>query len=330
MLAWQPMPKPWFARLDWTFDLIPSLRGLNWSWGWFSESSSVQYQHMPSLGTSLARFLFAYLLIDVLKTIMIVDPYFWGFIDSGAPTYLPPSIAHPVLLSTYRALIAFAGIWTAIYFIFTLGPLFLVDILGPAFLGVRGERWMYPAGYGSVTAILDRGLAGFWGTWWHQMFRFVFVSARRWVSDRMGSEWGSPSSKAITIVTAFLLSGIVHAGGTYTLWRAPSPLGPFLFFALQPFGLLLELALQKWSLNKLIRPFSRLLRLIALLSWFRLTFPLLADGLAAGGMRLFEPLLVSLLRGVGLVDGESRWWCWRGPFFSWHIDNKWWRTGVVL
>jgi hypothetical protein len=339
ILVWEPMPTSFFRRLDWTLDLISSFRGLNWSWKFRDPSKASpqalvplqQQPHIRSLSSSLLHFFSAYILIDILKVVMMADPYFWGFIESPAPEYLPLWVSSVDVLRTYRALLSFAGIWTAIYLIFSLGTLVLRDTLGPTLLGVHGEHWMYPSGYGSVYAVLDRGLVGFWGSWWHQIFRFAFVSPGHWILRRLDLAQGSGTARWITFITAFILSGVVHASGTYTLWQTASPLGPLFFFLLQPVGLALQGLIERsGSVLRLPIPFSRLLRVTLLISWFWLTFPLLADGLAGGGMWLFEPLPVSILRGLGWSTIDWQWWCWHGPFARWHVDKRWWRTGFAL
>lgn len=45
-----------------------------------------------------------------------------------------------------------------------------------------GEIWRYPCLFGGfVGNVLDRGLAGFWGGWWHQSFRVGFTGPIRWL-----------------------------------------------------------------------------------------------------------------------------------------------------
>ncbi|KAH6634448.1 hypothetical protein B0J18DRAFT_20074 [Chaetomium sp. MPI-SDFR-AT-0129] len=44
------------------------------------------------------------------------------------------------------------------------------------------ELWQHPALFGGfVPTVLDRGLAGFWGGYWHQTFRVGFVAPARWL-----------------------------------------------------------------------------------------------------------------------------------------------------
>ena len=54
------------------------------------------------------------------------------------------------------------------------------QLLGPEILGPAGEAWMHPPIFGPFSAVLEDGLNGFWGQYWHQIFRITFTSAGRW------------------------------------------------------------------------------------------------------------------------------------------------------
>ena len=93
------------------------------------------------------------------------DTYFLGYINAAAPSYLPTAIRDShILTKSYRLLLSLSAVYTALWAIFKLGPVFFCGILGPKWIGVRGEPWMNPLDmYGSFGLVLDKGLAGWWG-----------------------------------------------------------------------------------------------------------------------------------------------------------------------
>lgn len=60
-----------------------------------------------------------------------------------------------------------------------LNTLIYTQLLGPGILGPAGEAWMHPPIFGPFSAVLEDGLSGFWGQYWHQIFRIAFTSAGR-------------------------------------------------------------------------------------------------------------------------------------------------------
>jgi len=68
-------------------------------------------------------------------------------------------------------------VWLGLQIALALGPLFFAGILGRNLICVRREPWFYPDHYGNYSIVFDRGLAGWWGGWWHQMFRPGFDAA---------------------------------------------------------------------------------------------------------------------------------------------------------
>ena len=185
---WQPHPKRFGHRLDWTLDLVTSFRGPGWNWRLPSlprlaknddgtpRSASSLLQ--PTIRAYIVRFLVFYMLIDALKIVMMHDPYFWGVVplNSPAPHQYPSILANSkVLTKSFRLMISTLGVCGALEFISTLNPLFFGGFLVSFFPNVSkaplNEPFLYPSLWGSVTDILDKGLPGFWGNWWHQMFR---------------------------------------------------------------------------------------------------------------------------------------------------------------
>lgn len=112
-------------------------------------------------------FLRGYLVIDIVKFCAVMDPHFWGIIDSPPPTFLPLFIQQSaILVKVYRQLVFLCAVKFSLEMIFAMGALFFVGLLGPERIGLLGEPWMYPTFWGSFSNVLDKGLAGFWGGWW--------------------------------------------------------------------------------------------------------------------------------------------------------------------
>jgi len=203
---WQSYPSAPFAeRLDWVADVFCNFRGLGWDWqtsgvppppdwakaqleGDLTAEEKAQAPTVSKTGIrrysdrtqlvrhSLQLLAVGYVVLDLAATLMHKDPYYWGYTESKAPSYLPSIIQNSsVLTQSYRLLLSLSGIYFALWTIFRLGPAFFCGILSPKWVGLRAEAWMNPADhFGSFSMVLDKGLAGWWGGWWHQTFRFAF------------------------------------------------------------------------------------------------------------------------------------------------------------
>lgn len=334
------MPDSLLERLDWVLDLISNFRGVNWSWrlnGATPNPSEVVAENLTLTATivrsALIDFCVFYLVIDGLKVIMITDQYFLGYTTYPQPHNLP-FFKFEIFWRTYHIIVSFAALYASIVIISSMGPLLCVGLLGPGLIGVRGERWMYPPCYGPFSAVLDKGLRGWWGQWWHQLFRFTFSSPGPWMAKKLRIT-RRDQAKALEIVLAFMSSGFLHVCGTYTLWADTRTLSPLWFFALQPIGMagqhyLIRALQYVYSFTRLPRSVRRAGNLMYTLAWLWITFPLLADELARGGLWLLEPLPISLLRGLGWSTEEKLWWCWHGMWFNWHTGQRWWQSGIAI
>lgn len=365
--AWQSYPlSPFVERLDWVADVFCNFRGMGWSWrisGLPQPPRWVQEELRENSGTEVSgaddhigydgtkryhtlrelmrakipAFLLWYVMLDVLKTIMVRDPYFWGVMDRPPPSWLPLIVQHSqILVKIYRLVVSLGMIYTALQEIFVLAPLFFAGILGTRTIGARGEPWMYPDCWGGFGNVLDKGLAGWWGGWWHQTFRFAFESPSNLVVQKFNLNKKSVPVKIFQLHVAFLLSGFLHACGSYTQPGKTYPLtGPFTFFALQPFGIMAQIstskALDRIGITartpKIVR---QAVNFVYVHVWFYHTAPLLVDDFARGGLWLFEPIPFSLLRGMGLGEKGSVWFCWRGAWAYWYSGQHWWQSGFAL
>ncbi|KAI9816154.1 MAG: hypothetical protein M1826_001880 [Phylliscum demangeonii] len=364
---WQAFPAEHFLeRLDWVVDLVTNLRGLGWkhqapallgpprhiqtqlgfakiappedvAFSVGSTGNRTYYEKGPLLRQKLATFAVSYVLVDLCKVLMMRDHYFWGLVDSPAPAYLPQLIRDsPSLVKSYRLILSLAGVDLSLELLFSLGPLFFVGILGSRFFQAQAEPWMYPDMFGSFGSVLEKGLAGWWGGWWHQIFRFAFAAPSSWMIKQLGIDKRSNTARTVRLVVAFTLSGCLHASGSYTQLLHTRPLaGPFCFFFVQSLGISLEMIVKSWlARSEVARRCPRLVRqainFVYVHVWFYYTAPLLTDDVARGGVWLFELIPISLLRGFGFGLKEEGWWCWHYPLLHWHRGTSWWNSGLSL
>ncbi|KAM0719421.1 hypothetical protein Q7P37_005326 [Cladosporium fusiforme] len=365
-LIWQSYPAgPLLERLDWVADIFCSFRGVGWNWqssaippppNWVEaqlKGEASEENHNEPLRTSktgirrfsdrrallkanLTHLALAYIVLDAIKTLGIHDRYMWyGDHSLAPPAFLPQILLNsPFLTKSYRLLVCLCAINIALWAIFKLGPVFFVGMLGPRLVGVRGEAWMNPADmFGDFAHVLDNGLAGWWGSWWHQTFRYAFQQPGDRLVELLGLPKRSVAGKLVATWMAFFLSGVLHATGSYTQLGDTRPLsGPMAFFMLQALGVTVQAALV--HLLEPSRVFPRSVRRAANFAivavWMYFTAPLLVDDFARGGIWLFEPVPISIFRGLGLGPKGEGWWCWYGGLMEWRSGKGWWDSGIAL
>lgn len=199
-----------------------------------------------------------YLVLDLCAVLMMRDPYFVLGPDRNhehdalAPL-LPPDAAdaHPatlLLITLRRTALSLVGVLSALHFVLNIGALLLCFLLQPV-LGFRADPWHLPSIYGSFAQVLDRGLAGFWGGWWHQTFRFAFEAPARYLiawrrkrqrQEGQRAEQNTPSERFILSFCAFLQSGFLHGAASYTSVPETKWWLPPMFFALAGLGTTLQ------------------------------------------------------------------------------------------
>ncbi|KAE8150401.1 membrane bound O-acyl transferase family-domain-containing protein [Aspergillus avenaceus] len=380
-LVWQPYPHALPKRLNWALGLVYNMRGTEWNWrlpGLDPVPLSVDSQLKS--GTQSRRFqplrkactqwpdartcvrtaatdcLKYALLLDVIKVLMMHDRYFWGITHEHTTT---PFSSDQILLASTRYLYRFVltglGVHVAVVFVTLFNPLIFLG-LSLAFPNASRSLtaapldapWLYPDMFGPfLTPIINDGLAGAWGVWWHQLFRFGFVSAGTWLVSFLPAHLSANRfvKRLALTLTAFTLSGLVHACGSYTQIRDTDPIsGTMIFFLLQFVGITLQESLSRFVVPGLSRftskkapsdkPLPRWLCRSANASfaflWLFLTGRFIMDDFARGGLWLTEPLPVSPLRGLGLgpgVPGEG-FWVWRQPWFQYWDGGSFWERGI--
>ncbi|KAF5966410.1 hypothetical protein FCOIX_12540 [Fusarium coicis] len=359
--AWQKFPEngSFGERLNWTLDLATNFREI----GWNRSISSVPRPDIPSnirdgdpvsfdnmlivsksgyyrnltekefVWSRVRRVLFLTFLLDLCSVMMVKDPYCAYGPDQELELPLFLRQLPPWLRFIYRELLCLVGIYAAIDAIFSLHDLFQFYVFS-YFYPMRRELWQYTNIFGPISQVLDRGLAGWWGAFWHQTFRLQFLAPAKFLVDHGYLQRGTLRAQIFTMSLSFIQSGLLHAGGslssmpTTKSWRSP------LFFALQPPGIILQLILlQTW--DKHFPNFPRRLRqafnMVFTLGWLCLTAFFFTDDISSSGIWLLEPVPISPLRWLGFGHPDDHWWRWRRYMFPiWHADKYWWKSGIQL
>ena len=277
-----------------------------------------------------------YLILDFLSVSMMKDPFFiLGPDVPYPPTLLSPRLQSmsPTALLLYRQLWSLMGVLSAIMAVFKLSDVVQYYALGKLF-PMRGELWQYSSTFGSFTQIPDRGLSGFWGSWWHQTFRAQFVAPAQWLVRRGLVTRGRLSGVLAMLVVSFTQSGLLHASGSITSVPATKPWRSPLFFILQVVGIATQTGIatvagkQLSSLPKVVR---RVGNLVFTVVWLHYTSTFFVNDMASAGIWLLEPVPISLFRFLGYGHPGDHWWRWDSDYFPrWYSAEHWWQSGFAL
>lgn len=339
---WQTLPPTFRHRLDWVCDLVSNFRGVRWKYQISGlppppphiqsslEDPSIASTDARSLLTrtdlirrDLPRFLLCLIALDVLKTITLQDPYFWGL-----PPSTPSPFPYPRL---FRISLSLAFVYASLLTIFLLAPLVFGILLGPNNIGQHAWPWLYPPFFGPPSQVYRKGLAGVWGQWWHQLFRYAFEQAGEFAGRVTGWEKKSQKGTLLRVAVAFACSGLLHACASYTTLGDTRPIyGSFIFFMLQPVGIIAQRAvsgrMKSAGLRARIPAWLREIgNLVIVALWCYIVGPIVADDFAATGIWLYEPLPISPMRAL---RGDG-WWRWGGLWARWYSADRWWRSGLV-
>ncbi|KAK5062843.1 hypothetical protein LTR84_004918 [Exophiala bonariae] len=378
-----PYDSSWLHVIDWTMDLVTSFRGVGWNHRipTLAEIDApipptpAMRQHKPrgQVDTerkptaiprqtlramqqrAVADFIVSYLVLDFLKTTMVTDPYFMGLggLESPSPWLWLSAMTKTIPIATkfVRLVMSMAGVVAALTFIFSLSPLFFTVVLPAAvdFTKVTRspllEPWLYPPQwYPLTTSVLQTGLAGFWGKFWHQMFRYGISQPSQALIQRLGMDSRGNGARIIQLLIAFGLSGSIHAAASFTSFSVVGthPLsGPLSFFLLQSLGVFIQTLATKFLhkafswMKSMPRVVGRTTNVLVTLTFLYFTGPLLANDFARSGIWLFEPVPISLLRGFGFGPGgkDEGFWAWSqdgSTWVGWWQGKGWWETGLAI
>ncbi|PHH61273.1 hypothetical protein CDD81_503 [Ophiocordyceps australis] len=358
---WEPYPRDasFLYRLGWSLDLIISLRGAGWSTAIASiprpktpahiaHGDAVDISAMPRVSrsgyecsmtegsfvrTRLCRLLVCYFFIDFISASCSFDPYFlYGPEHTHQrPSYLPD--ASPLLVLVYREVatitIVVTTLETANCF-YSLSTYFLLKKWFPA----RAVLWHFPSTFGSLSQVFDRGMAGLWGAWWHQILRQGFTAPVTYLFKHGYLEKKSKLAGIVAVLVSFTLSGSLHALGSFTALPDTNPWRPFSYFVLQAVGVLVQQALSealRCVLPRVPRTLARITNLVFVVAWMCCTSVLFIDDIASSGVWLSEAVPVSPSRLLGIVPSTGSWWRWTiYEFPRWHWGTHWWQSGFAL
>lgn len=365
---WQPYPAKLLHRLNWIVGLVFNMRGPEWNWRiltldplprsvWLqlqkpdlrsdmaSRDDAMHADARPCLRRTFFIFVKSYLALDALKVLMMRDPYFVG---AALPLDVPPpgfpvqcATALPLLVRFYRLIFSAMGIYFALTFVTSFNPLVFLGV-STAFPNTAlaltscplNAPWLYSDIFGPFrSSILDYGLAGCWDRWWHQLFRFGFISASRWLLPILPEKLARRRfiCRLIHLGVAFSLSGLMHAAASYTQIADTKPSGPFLFFIVQVPGVISQEFLRRMLVTRgAPTNVQRTLNFAFVVAWFMLTGGLIADDLARGGVWLTEPIPVSPLRGLGFGAEDEGWLVWKEAWLRPYTSGRWWQSAVRI
>lgn len=285
------------------------------------------------VSSRITNVIVTYLALDFLAVAMMKDPYFvlGPDISYPLPGYL--AVLPKFFLHSYRLIFSLMGVLFAIFGVLSLNDLaqyYVVSYIIP----IRGELWQHPSTMGSYTQILDRGLAGWWGAWWHQTFRMQFIAPAAWLTKKGYIQKGTLKGTVVTLLATFLGSGFLHVWGSVSslpatkVWRAP------VFFLLQAFGIVGQHALSlgaRRAWPSMPRWLARACNLGSTLAWMYFTAHLFTDDMASSGIWLLEPVPFSLFRALGLGHPGDSWRRWdQYHRLTWYTAEQWWRSGITI
>ncbi|KJZ79697.1 hypothetical protein HIM_01166 [Hirsutella minnesotensis 3608] len=352
--VWQTFPDhgTFRQRLGWVVDMALSLRGSGWSFA----IASIPRPRIPSTGISdgdavdvreipistkcgftrcrtegdffrqrVTAITIRYLIIDVCCAIMRPDPYFTHGPDYTQP--LPPHLAQMSawLLRPYREIVALAYTIAALDAV-----LLLFDFLQYWFLKTfcpsRALLWSHASAFGSFSLILDRGLAGFWGSTWHQTFRLGFLGPASYIRKHGYLPKGSSIATISTLFITFIQSGLLHTAAGVACSSNSRPWRSMVFYPLQAIGILAQQLIAK-SLNIKVSPaVGRTANALFTLAWMYATAMIYLDDVAQNGFFLLEPLPISPLRWFtsGKLTTQM------DSLIFWYPGEHWSMSGVAL
>lgn len=282
----------------------------------------------------LTTIFFTYLILDFLLIQMVTDPYTLSGPDRSLSTTSSPQQHYPPWAQTfYRECLSLVCIWSTITLLFASNDLVLYPIFR-TFFPSRAALWQFPTTFGGIAQVPNRGLAGWWGAWWHQTFRLSFLGPSVYLINKGYIRRGSKAADAFGLFISFFQSSLLHVAGSFTalpptkLWR------PMAFFLLQGVGIFL----QQQLISVLKRPCVNAPRLVRqtgnvlfCLLWLCLTAPMFLDDLASAGLWLHEPIPISPFRLLGFGRAGDHWWRWdRHTLPRWSPAKHWWEVGIAL
>ncbi|KAK0748162.1 membrane bound O-acyl transferase family-domain-containing protein [Apiosordaria backusii] len=379
---WQFYPEDgsWGERLSWGQDLLLNFRCVGWNYavstipsppfpllGVKGRRQRVEMEKMPKVTKAgyyisgstrefvldrLRHIAWSWVVIDVWTTFGRADPYIvlgpeYVYSSNHKINGLPPVLeALPMwAVSLGRSFVGITGVAAGLFFYSSIYQLINYCVLGKGgldLLGVQGELWQYPSLFGGFWNVLEKGLGGFWGGWWHQTFRRGFAAAGEWGRLKKPGR----AKTVVTVLIAFFLSGLMHASGGLTSTSPTTRFWtPIAFFVSQGVGVLGQGFVCEYFRGFISSSFSpkwrRIGNLVVVVVWLQLTGWGLIDDMSRAGIWLFEPVPFSPVRwlvkvfGYGDMLGGNNKNLWRldeeyGLRWWWGPEGRWWESGLRL
>jgi hypothetical protein len=162
----------------------------------------------------------------------------------------------------------------------------------------------------------NEAFTGFWGEFWHPIFKFGLTSIAKSTIPADARSLLTPTRRLLRLSIVFILSGIMHAAGSWTLANGlPSPLLDrnyphlsFLTFVLQVPGIVFQQFIFQCCIpklkNRVHRTSLKMAMLLFTCVWSLGTFPLIVADFAAG--KLFQiPFLPVSIFGIAMKIYEG-------------------------
>lgn len=185
------------------------------------------------------------------------------------------------------------------------------------------DDWMIPDIFGPHSALFNCGIAGFWGTYWHQILRFDFLTWSCWTISLLPMRFQKTPAirQVIYLAVPFTLSGIVHACGFYTQFHDSNGARDTIIFALAQ---AIAIAVQRKFSTLVLAKFSPTIHDFALFAttcaWILTTFPAVGDGYLQGGF--LASMFVHTSTDWKGNDFPPVMGIWRG--------KSWWQSGIRI
>ena len=318
-------PPALLERLPWVGTVLVSIRLHGWKIGQpshvelHSRTGGFEASRAGFVKKSLTSFVRGYLALDVARAYQTFDPYF-NDLSTSISSPLSFDGIQILPLQLFRSFIIAAQGWALLSQLMYLPCLLLVGLNAMRCLPDDWSPHTWQPFFGEPKVILDRGVRGFWGQYWHQAMR-VFVSAPgEAIADLLKLNRGSTLRYVVLTTTAFGLSGIIHMGLV-----PPDPLHSTMevnairlhigaFFWIQPLAIIAEVCSARMVsrcigldvLKGVDLTLKRAVNLAFFVMWFTFCIPFLGEAVRQLGYWRVWPVPVSLWRGL---RGEG-WILW--------------------
>ncbi|MCJ1479911.1 hypothetical protein MMC06_000065 [Schaereria dolodes] len=306
-------------RIAWVLTLIVSIRLSYWKTGDLLHDKTQpprRITRLVFLRYALTTIVQSYIIVDAAAFYNLHDPFFAHPTMSIDTPFPPPEKGMPIILVLLRMLpprlVRSASVAAHAYGLISLGGAFptIFNVLANK-LGLIPELWSahtWPIFFGRFSAVWERGLRGFWGTWWHQTMRYLTSAPGRSLSRRLGYPEHSLVDYALRTTTAFAFSGLVHAGlvppeplfATKPAWKIRLYIAGFFWAQIPAIGveLLVSRFGRRFFPNAWKQWWVKILAVTWVCSWFSFTIPILAVALKELGYWRSYPFSLSVWQGL--------------------------------